>query len=55
MGSSKGIEQECTLSPLFFSIYTENLAAKIKALGLVFRVGRDGGLSWDACYMWMIL
>ena len=53
VGSSKGVRQGCTtLSPLLFSIYTEELAARIKTSGLGLRVGERGRGNMLGCLLY---
>ena len=39
--SMRGVRQGCTLSPILFGLYTEELAVRIKRTGLGIRVGAD--------------
>ena len=41
--SKRGVRQECTLSPLLFSLYTEELPMRIRDMGLGFKVGEGEG------------
>ena len=39
--SERGVRQECILSPILFSLYTEELAARMRRLNAGVRVGND--------------